>query len=361
MGILSSSSTEAAPYPSRVADVGRFAPRLAEWVGEHAPGTPRPEPPPDLAASPVALVVGVDTGERIHYLDWGSPGAGTPGTPPLLLIHGLAATAWAWAPIARRLSARSHVVAPDLRGHGLSDSPRGGYDLASLAFDMLTVMSANGWGRDVGGPPVVVCGHGLGAMVAATMAELRPAAVAGLALVDAGWEDVGEATGLEPAELLRDLADPPEVLRSMDAYLEDRRDFDPATWDADQERAARAAVDEKHAGHVAPVTHGAALRGAVEAMLAYRPLELLPRAAVPVLILVAESATADDEDRRERRLALDDVVRARVAAGVTPPRVVRFGGAGHNLMRHRPAEVSAELLGLLELAATSAGTPGARP
>jgi pimeloyl-ACP methyl ester carboxylesterase len=309
----------------------------------------------------VALVVPVDTGERIHYLDWGAPRATGSGTPPLLLAHGLAGTAWAWAPIARRLAGRCHIVAPDLRGHGLSDSPRGGYDLASLAIDSLTVMSANGWGPDVGGPPVVVAGHGLGAMVAATMAGIQPAAVAGLALVDAGWEDVGEATGLEPADLLRDLADPPEVLASMDAYLADRRDYDPGTWDADQERAARAAVDEKHAGHVTPVTRAAAMRGSVEAMFSYRPLEVLTGLVMPMLMLVAESGTADDEDRRERRLALGDVVRAREEAGMASPRIVRFAGAGHNLMRHRPAEVSAELAGLLEVAATSAGMPGDRP
>src|SRR5918998_1651669 len=87
MGILSSSSTQAAPYPSRVADAERFGrgagrPRagatggasndtndtnaratrgLAEWVGEHAPDPSRPSPPPDPAVEPVALVVPVDT------------------------------------------------------------------------------------------------------------------------------------------------------------------------------------------------------------------------------------------------------------------------------------------------------------
>ena len=39
------------------------------------------------------------------------------------------------------------------------------------------------------------------------------------------------------------------------------------------------------------------------------------------------------------------------AAGLTPPTVRRFAGAGHNLMRYRSAELSAALLGLLEEAA----------
>jgi pimeloyl-ACP methyl ester carboxylesterase len=327
---------------------------ILAWRGEHAASVGGFGTPADPTIEPVGLVVPVDTGERIHYLDWGDPSAATPGTPPLLLIHGLGATAWAWGPVARRLGARAHVVAPDMRGHGLSDAPRGGYELSSLAYDALTVMSANGWGRDVGGSPAVVAGHGFGAMVAATMAQLQPASIAGLALVDGGWEDVGEATGLDPMELLASLADPPEVLSSMEAYLADRRDFDPPTWDADQERAARAAVDEKHAGHVAPVARATTMRGAVEAMFSYRPSETLGPLGAPLLVLVAESGSADDEDVRERRLALDDVVRARGEAGSARPRVVRFEGAGHNLMRYRPAEVAAELAWLLEVALTAA-------
>ena len=105
----------------------------------------------------------------------------------------------------------------------------------------------------VGGPAVVVAGHGLGAIVAVEMARLEPASVAGLVLVDGGWEEIGETTRLSAPELVAAMADPPEVMASMEAYLADRRDFDPASWDADQERAARAAVVERHAGHVSPV------------------------------------------------------------------------------------------------------------
>ena len=289
----------------------------------------------------------MDTGDRLHYLDWGGGGA----LPPLLLIHGLASTAWSWAPIARRLRSATRVLAVDLRGHGLSESPRSGYDLESLAYDALTVLSANGFGADVDGPPAVVAGHGLGAAVAVTMANVRPRSVAALALVEGGFEDLAEATGQTAAEYQASIGDPPEVLASMAAYLADRRDFDPATWDADQERAARAAVDEKHAGHVASVVRAHALRGSVEALFAYRPRVALSQVAAPVLIAVAESGAADDETTRERRIALDDVVRARAAAGVAPPDIRVFKGAGHNLMRYRPDELSGALLELLEGAA----------
>ncbi len=300
---------------------------------------------------PESLVVTTDDGVGIHYLDWGTADAeADPGWPPVLLVHGLSATAWSWLPIARQLSRQMRVLALDLRGHGLSDSPRAGYDLESLAFDALTVLVANGFGTDAGGPPAVVGGHGLGALVGATAARLQPTSVAALALVDAGWENLEEATGLSAADYLRTIGDPPEVMASMDAYLADRREYDPGSWDADQERAARAAVDEKHAGHVTSVVRAHALRAIVEAMFEYRPGEALGAIAVPTLVAVAETGAADDETVRERRLALDDVAQLRREAGLRPLDVCTFGGAGHNLMRYRPAELSAALLELADLA-----------
>jgi pimeloyl-ACP methyl ester carboxylesterase len=299
------------------------------------------------ASQPESLVVTVDTGDRIHYLDWSGP---DDALPPLVLIHGLAATAWAWAPVARRLREHTRVIALDLRGHGLSDSPRGGYELESLAYDALTVMVANDWGSDVNGRAAVVAGHGLGAMVAATMATIQPGSVSAVALVDGGWESLAEATGMTAAEFERSIGDPPEVLASMDAYLADRRDFDPPTWDADQERAARAAVDEKHAGHVAPVIRPFALRASVDAMFSYDPATVVALRA-QLLIAVAESGTADDEVGRERLAALDDVLRARAAAGNPAPTVLRLPGARHNLMRYRPDDLAAALLELLAKAA----------
>ena len=215
--------------------------------------------------------------------------------PPLVLVHGIGETAWSWAPIARRLRRLTRVVALDLRGHGLSDAPVGGYDLPSLAMDVLTVMVANGWGPDAGGPPAVLAGHGFGADVAVAAAVERPGAAAGLALVDGGWEDVGRNAGDDPEQVVKALAEPPEVLRSMDAWLADRRGFDPESWDADQERAARAQVEQRHAGHVVPVLRRHALLGTVTAMLSCRPDRLLPLVSAPLLVAIAGMPAPDDE------------------------------------------------------------------
>jgi pimeloyl-ACP methyl ester carboxylesterase len=284
------------------------------------------------------MVVSLQSGERIHYLDWDHGQVGR----PIVLVHGLARTAWSWLPVARRLADRHPLVALDLRGHGASDAPRDGYDLERLALDALTVTAGKGWGEAVGGVPAIVAGHGLGAMLAAEMARLEPGSVAGIVLVDGGWESMLDATRMLPMQLVEAMTEPPEVMASMDAWLADRRDFDPSTWDTDQERSARSQVAEKHAGHVGLVTRSSVIRRTVEAMYAYRPLEALAEARCALTLLVARGS-ADDEDRHERLLAIDDAQRARAAAGLEPMRVRDVPGAGHDLMRHAPAVVAEEI------------------
>ena len=295
-----------------------------------------------MSATPDPYVVAVDTGERIHYLDWGRP---RPDAPALLLVHGLGQTGWIWAPLARRLAGLAHVLAPDLRGHGLSEAPRQGYDLESLAYDMLTVLVGSGYG-DQAARRVVVAGHGFGAMVAATMARLQPESVSALALIDGGWEEMEDATGLSADEFLRGLAEPPEILRSTDEFLADRREYDPASWDEDQEGAAMATVRVTHAGHLAPVTKPHVLAGCVQAMFGYRPPEKFGLAREPVLVVVAGGGSADDEEARERSLALDDIVSLRDERGL-PTTTLQLTGVGHNVMRYEPDRLAAALRPLL--------------
>jgi pimeloyl-ACP methyl ester carboxylesterase len=298
-------------------------------------------PPPDAAAEPAGFVVMVGPGDRIHFLDWG----GDPATvvlPGVLLVHGLSQTAWAWTPVARRLCAVVKTVAMDLRGHGLSDAPTGDddYQPAVLADDV--VAAAEGSGALAPGGRVVLAGHGFGAIVAAWAADRLGDRCAGLVLVDGGWESLEASTGLELDEFVRGLDEPPEVMRSMAAFLADRKAFDPATWDLDQRRAAEATVVETHAGRVVPATRPHALNASVRTMFGYDPLEILPRIMAPIVGLLA----ADDDDG-PRSAALDAASRARVHAGRSPIERASFGADGHNLMRYRPREVTAAILALV--------------
>ena len=73
---------------------------------------------------------------------------------------------------------------------------------------------------------------------------------------------------------------------------------------------------------------------------------MLLEAGCPVLVMVASTGAADDDEERERRLALDDVQAARVAAGSPPFQVLRFDGVGHDLMRYRADAVSVAIADL---------------
>lgn len=294
-------------------------------------------PAPDLDAEPGGFVVLVESGERIHFLDWGGPVHGR--TPGVLLVHGLSQTAWTWTPVARRLSRVTRTVAMDIRGHGLSDAPTGGYEPSDLAADV--VAAAEGSGVLAGSQDrVVLAGHGFGAMVASWAALELGSRCAGLVLVDGGWEDLEDAAGMEADEFLRGLDEPPEVMRSMTDFLADRAAFDPGSWDADQERAARATVVETHAGRVVPATRPHALEACVRSMFAHRPLETLRAIEAPVIALLST------DEAGERGEALRVVSDARVAGGRAQIGRVAFPGVGHNLMRYRPVEVSAAIIGI---------------
>lgn len=303
-------------------------------------------PGPDDAAEPDGFVVTVDPGDRIHFLDWGG-GPATVDRPGVVLIHGLSNTAWTWSPVARRLCEATRTIAMDLRGHGLSDAPTGDDDYlpTPLAEDVVAVAEGSGALAPDGGR-VVLAGHGFGATVGAWAAARLADRCAGLVLVDGGWESLEASTGLELDEFLRGLDEPPEVMRSMVAFLADRKGFDPTTWDADQRRAAEATVVTTHAGRVVPATRPHALTASVRTMFGYDPLEILPQVIAPV---VACLAVADDDGRRG--VALDVASRARVEAGRSPIARVSFRGDGHNLMRYRPREVTAAILALVGPAA----------
>jgi pimeloyl-ACP methyl ester carboxylesterase len=296
-------------------------------------------PPPDPAAEPEGFLVTADDGARIHFLDWGVPqDAGGPG---IVLVPGILQPAWSWAPVARRLAGTRRTVVADLRGHGLSDAPPAGYDLPTLAADVVLVAEGSGV-LDAG--PVVLAGHGFGAMVAAEAAARLGDRCAALVLVDGGWERVEETTGVDVGEFLRGLDEPPEVLRSMDAFLADRQAFDPATWDEDQERAARDAVVETAAGHVLRAVRPQVVEAVVQTMFACDPSEVLARVPAAVCALVALASGDPDARLAELRRAAT----SRLAAGRTPLRVAGFPADAHNLMRYRPAEVCAAILGATE-------------
>jgi pimeloyl-ACP methyl ester carboxylesterase len=94
----------------------------------------------------------VDIGDlRLHAVIGGEG-------PPLLLIHGWPETWYAWRMVMPTLAEGFEVIAVDQRGIGLSDKPRDGYDIGTLASDLAALMDVLGhhgfavYGTDTGMP-----------------------------------------------------------------------------------------------------------------------------------------------------------------------------------------------------------------
>jgi hypothetical protein len=125
-------------------------------------------------------------------------------------------------------------------------------------------------------------------------------------------------------------------MRSMGAYLADRRSWDPASWDADQDRAARAAVVETPAGRLVSSTRPHALEAAVRTMFGYRPEAIL--SAVQAPIVAVRRITPGDE----AAIAPGEAAPGWIATGSLT--IVDVAAPGHNLLRYRPDEVTAAIL-----------------
>ena len=135
-------------------------------------------PPPSwfgraLATPGERLAVEVD-GASIAALAWGERGA-----PTLVLVHGGAAHAQWWAPLAPLLADRHRVVALDMSGHGESDR-RATYSVTTWADEVLAVAAAAGGS----GRPVVI-GHSMGGFVTIATAALHGSDLEGAIIIDA--------------------------------------------------------------------------------------------------------------------------------------------------------------------------------
>ncbi|MCI4065077.1 alpha/beta hydrolase [Micromonospora sp. R77] len=148
--------------PGTVSAPGRFGPaelRLALAAPRPAAGL----------TSEFRLVDGL----RTHTRRSADPGT---GTPPVVLVHGLAVSHRYLTPLAVALAPTHPVYVPDLPGFGLTERPGTAYDVSGLAAWLAAWLAAYRPG------PVCLLGHSFGAEVAARLAADRPDLVTALVL-----------------------------------------------------------------------------------------------------------------------------------------------------------------------------------
>ena len=105
--------------------------------------------------------------------------------PAVVLLHGYGETGDMWAPLAAELARDFTVIAPDLRGMGLSARADNGFDKKNQAEDVAGVMDALG----VANADVVA--HDIGNMVAFAFAAQHPGRVRRLVMMDAPVPGIG--------------------------------------------------------------------------------------------------------------------------------------------------------------------------
>src|SRR5258708_3997884 len=120
----------------------------------------------------------VINGITLHVATWG---AFTTPERAVVLVHGITASHLNWSEFGPHLAARGwDVIAPDLRGRGLSAKPPHGYGVPYHANDLLSLCDHFGLAR------MNLVGHSLGAMIGLFLGAIHPECIAKLVLIDAG-------------------------------------------------------------------------------------------------------------------------------------------------------------------------------
>ena len=123
---------------------------------------------------PGAVSRWADLDGPLHYLDFGGPADG----PLIVCVHGLGGSAANWVAVAPLLTGGCRVLAPDLAGHGLTQSRGRGTGVAANRVLLHRFLAS------VAPGPVILMGNSMGGMISLLEASEHPGAVTGLILVD---------------------------------------------------------------------------------------------------------------------------------------------------------------------------------
>lgn len=281
---------------------------------------------------------GTPRGVPLRVCEWGAP---APGRPPILVLHGFLEQGAAWDAVAGDLPGR--VLAPDLRGHGLSGHVGAGgfYHFWDYVPDVLGLIDHLG-GR------VDLVGHSMGGTISVLAAGLRPDAVRRLVSVEGLGPPDGEGTDAERADrFVQAMQDPPRhpLLADLDDAARRLRRWNTALSDDTARRlAARitrpAAPDDAFDGEWTP---GALLWTWDSLHRARAPYpfrasmfrSFLRELTMPVLHVLGAESWFRVPDLAEREAAVPDLRR------------VEIPGGGHLLHHDQPAALAAEIAAFL--------------
>ncbi len=176
---------------------------------------------------------------RLHYLEYAKQ-----DSPLLILLHGLTANAHAFEGlISHGLKDHFHIIAPDLRGRGLSEKPAFHYTLQDHTDDIIGLMNALKIEK------VILGGHSYGGLLSAFLTAQYPERVEKIILLDAAArmnDKTLEMLGPTLSRLDKTYPDYASYLSEMKAAPQN------TFWDQDMEKYYRADANVRADGTVNP-------------------------------------------------------------------------------------------------------------
>src|SRR5688572_21320693 len=146
-------------------------------------------------------------GGSLHVGRWGD------GDDVVIAAHGITGNHRSWQSVARVLGPRVSLVAPDLRGRGLSAKLPEPFGMRAHADDLVAVLDHLDLDQ------AVLAGHSMGAYVATTAASVHRHRWSQVILVDGGIA-LPLPVGVEPADMLAGVLGP--ALTRLEMTFADR-------------------------------------------------------------------------------------------------------------------------------------------
>ncbi len=282
---------------------------------------------------------------RLRYLEW-DPQQLCPEQSdaeqdeiPLVLLHGLGATADTWRLVAQYLYREHPVIAFDLRGHGYSDQPDEGYDMITVAEDVIRGMAALGLGQ------VALAGHGWGARVALVLAARHPALVSHLILVDCPHVEPRHWPGMTRESFINEVASP-DLYISRKQFIRTMRQEMEAYWTPEIEGILHTYIRDLPDGRVEERLSPAHQRAIRAVLWEDRALSYYGKLTCPVLLVPAAAQPVPGEEPPER---LEEAREFAAAKGYMAEQVKRtiqhcrvqwMPDTAHDIQLQRPRELA---------------------
>ncbi len=271
---------------------------------------------------------------RLHYLHWNL----AEGNPMLVLLHGLASNARIWEPVAPYLVERGFgLLAPDARGHGLTDKPVGDYGFDTMTRDLAALVNS----FELEHP--ILIGHSWGAFVALDYASrflVGPRAPAGIGLVDGGATQLDES-GLSWEEMHDRLTPPRLAGMPLETFLSLLSEHN-ARWQPNNQavQIILANFDVSEDETISPRLSFEHHMQIVRAMWEYRTYDRFARLRCPALIVIARPGEPLSQKEREQIVVKErgvDIAQERIR----DVRVEWMENTIHDIPLQRPAELAA--------------------